>query len=231
MKTLNKICQILAIVLALASLVLFFADFANITVAGEKISVIGAVLGFGGDVEVAGSEYAMAKSADIWLCFWLTAIGLVLSIATFKSKKCRYFSPAFGLGAGIYMLVIALSNAGKFVDIRPLDTLGVSAIEYAPFVLIAAIALLLFAVVGIAYLLIDDYIDVLASKGERLTIPKRIVRFLRDYKSEVKKIVWPGPRDIVKNTVIVLIMCLVIGAFIWLVDLGLGQLLKLILGA
>lgn len=230
MKTVNKICQILAIVLALASLVLFFTDFANITVADEKISVIGAVLGFGGDVEVAGSEYSMAKSADIWLCFWLTAIGAVLSIATFKSKKCRYFSPAFGLGAGIYMLVIALSDADKFVDIRPLDTLGISALDYAPFVLVTAIALLLFAAFGIAYLLIDDYIEVSASKGERLTIPKRIVRFFRDYKSEVKKIVWPGPRDVVKNTIIVLIMCLIIGVFIWLLDLGLGQLLKLILG-
>lgn len=229
MKVINKICQILAIVFGLGSLVLFFTDFATVTTGGTPVDIIGAILGFGGEAEVGGAAYDMAKSADIWLCFWLTAIGLVLSIATLKSRKCRYFSPAFGLGAAIYMLVIALSDAVKFVDIRPLP--NVSAVEYAPFVLITAIALFVFAAFGIAHLLIADYIEVKESKGERLTIPKRIVRFVRDYKSEVKKIVWPGPRDVVKNTVIVLIMCLIIGAFIWLIDLGLGQLLKLILGA
>ncbi len=229
MKIINKICQILAIVFGLGSLVLFFTNFATITTGGTPVDVIGAVLGFGGEVEANGATYDMAKSADIWFCFWLTAIAFALSIATLKSNKCRYFAPAFGLGSAIYMLVIALSDAVKFVDTRPLPT--VSAIEYAPFVLIAAIALFVFSAFGIAHLLIADYIEVKESKGERLTIPKRIVRFLRDYKSEVKKIVWPGPRDVVKNTVIVLIMCLIVGSFIWLIDLGLGQLLKLILGA
>jgi preprotein translocase subunit SecE len=79
-------------------------------------------------------------------------------------------------------------------------------------------------------LLIDDYIEVAESKGAKLTIPKRIVRFFRDYKSEVKKIVWPGYKDVIKNTVIVLIMCLIIGLLIWAVDFGLGQLVQLILG-
>ena len=88
----------------------------------------------------------------------------------------------------------------------------------------------MFTIASIAYLLIDDYIEVLESKGEKLTICKRVIRFLRDYKSEYKKIVWPSLKDVVKNTVIVLIMCLLIGALIWVVDFGLGQLLSLILG-
>ena len=87
-----------------------------------------------------------------------------------------------------------------------------------------------FAILAVAYLLLDDYLEVLASKGEKLTIPKRIVRFFRDYKSEVKKIVWPGIKDVMKNTVIVLVMCLLVGALIWIVDFGLGELLSLILG-
>ncbi|MBQ1961776.1 MAG: preprotein translocase subunit SecE [Clostridia bacterium] len=124
------------------------------------------------------------------------------------------------------MLVIALSNATKFVDKRPLP--AVTSIEYAPFVLIAAIALFAFAAAAIAYLLIDDYLEVSAADG-KLTIAKRVVRFFRDYKSEVKKIVWPGIKDVVKNTLIVLIICLIIGAMIWLFDKGLGELLKLIL--
>ena len=148
---------------------------------------------------------------------------------SFKSKRLRYFAPAVGIIDAVYMLVIALSGAWKFVDKRPLP--DVTAMRYTPFVLITAIALFVFTACAVAYLLIDDYIEVKESSGSKLTILKRIARFFRDYKSEVKKIVWPGPRDVVKNTVIVLIMCIIVGAFIWLVDYGLGQLLKLILGA
>ena len=50
-------------------------------------------------------------------------------------------------------------------------------------------------------------------------------------KSEIKKIVWPGLREVIKNTVVVLVISLMVGAFIWLVDWGLGTLMKLIGGA
>ncbi len=230
MKTVNRICQILSIIFAAVSLVLFFTNFATIITTAGSVDAVGAALGFGGKLTVADVEYNMARSADILFCFWLTVIGLVLSIFSFKSKKVRYFAPAVGLGAGIYMLVIALSNATKFVDARPLSTqLGVTGIEYASSVLLCAIALLLFAVAAVAYLLIDDYIEVMQSKGSKRTILKRVIGFLKDYKSEVKKIVWPNVRDVAKNTVIVLVMCLIVGAFIWLLDLGLGKLIELIL--
>ncbi|MBR2448348.1 MAG: preprotein translocase subunit SecE [Clostridia bacterium] len=90
--------------------------------------------------------------------------------------------------------------------------------------------MLLFAVFAIAYLFIDDYLEVKASKDKK-TIWRRFVLFLRDNKSEVKKIVWPNLRDVIKNTVTVLVMCLIIGALIWGIDFGLGKLLELILGA
>ncbi|MBQ6884915.1 MAG: preprotein translocase subunit SecE [Clostridia bacterium] len=127
------------------------------------------------------------------------------------------------------MLVIALSNPLKFVDARPIaPTLGYS-VQYTSFVLFAAIALLLFAVAAAAYLLIDDYIEVTESKGTKRTIFKRVIAFLKDYKSEVKKIVWPGIKDVAKNTAIVLVMCLILCLFIFAIDKGLGELLKLIL--
>lgn len=232
MKIVNRICQILAIVFGLGSLVLFFMNFATIVCDGEAVSLIGAQLGFGSKIEVGGETVDMARSADILFCFFLTAIGFVLSIFGFKSKKVRYFAPAFGLASAIYMLVIALGSPYNFVDARPLTTLyDVTAIEYAPFVLIAAIALFVFTAFAVAYLLIDDYIEVLESKGSKKTIFKRIVLFLRDYKSEVKKIVWPNFKDVIKNTLIVIIICVIVGVLIWLVDFGLGKLLELILGA
>ncbi len=230
MKTVNRICQILSVIFAIVSLVLFFTPFATITTNSGDTTMVGAALGFGSSTEVAGTPYDMAKSADILFCFCLTVIGALLSIFSFKSKTVRYFAPAVGLGSGIYMLVIALSDAAKFVDARPLTTmLGVTGIEYSSSVLLTAIALLLFAVAAVAYLLIDDYIEVMQSKGSKRTILKRVIGFFKDYKSEIKKIVWPGFKDVVKNTGIVLAMCLIVGAFIWLLDLGLGKLIELIL--
>ncbi len=222
MKTVNKICQILAIVFGVASLALFFTEFATVVSNGESISFIGAQLGFG------GGKYNLARSADILFCFWLTLIGLVLSALSFKSKKLRYTAPGFALASGIYMLVIALSKPEYFVDKRPLE--NVTAINYSSFVLLTAIALFVFTGFAIAYLLIDDLIEVRESKGAKRTICQRIIAFFRDYKSEVKKIVWPGFKDIVKNTGIVLLMCLLVGILIWAVDFGLGKLLDVILG-
>ncbi|MBQ6714573.1 MAG: preprotein translocase subunit SecE [Clostridia bacterium] len=107
---------------------------------------------------------------------------------------------------------------------------NVTKVEYTSFVLFAAIALFVFTAFAVAYLLIDDYIEVLESKGSKKTIFKRIVLFLRDYKSEAKKIVWPSLKDVLKNTLIVIIICVIVGVIIWGVDFGLGQLLELILG-
>lgn len=228
MKIVNRICQILAIILSLGALVLFFTKFATITFSGGEASFVGAELGFGIKKTVGEASYDMARSADILFCFFLTAFGLIFSIFSFKSKGLRYAVPAIGLIDGIYMLVIALRKPNLFVDTRPLP--DVTKITYGKGVLLAAIALLVFAVAAAAYLFIDDYIEVKASKGAKRTIFKRVIAFFKDYKSEVKKIVWPGIKDVAKNTLIVLIMCLIVGAFIWLLDFGLGKLLEVILG-
>ncbi len=234
MKTINKVCYVLAALFGLASLVLFFTDFATITWGDTTETLVGAHLSFGSKLTIADVKYDLARSTDIFFCFCLTAIGFLLSAFSIKKKGLRYAAPGFGIVAGIYMLVIALSSPWKFVDtrVKPFITENGSAtnVDYTVFVLLTAIALLLFTVFGVAYLLIDDYLEVKNSKGKK-TIPQRIVSFFRDYKSEVKKIVWPGLKDVVKNTAIVLVMCLIVGAFIWLLDFGLGNLIKWILGA
>ncbi|MBE6788826.1 MAG: preprotein translocase subunit SecE [Ruminococcaceae bacterium] len=56
------------------------------------------------------------------------------------------------------------------------------------------------------------------------------LKFFRDLKGEFKKIVWPSKKQIINNTVIVIAAILVVGVFIWLVDLGLAELVKLFLG-
>jgi len=184
-------------------------------------------LAFGSEVTIGKTLVDMHKSADIFVCFFLTLAGVVASFFAMKSKKGRYAASAIGLGAFIYTLVIAASDPTNYIDKRPLT--NVTGMEYSPLVWVLVAALFLFTVISIAYLLIDDYLEVKASNGEKLTIPKRVIRFFRDYKSEVKKIVWPGPREVVKNTLIVLAMCLIVGILIWVVDFGLGKLLGIIL--
>ncbi len=229
MKVVNRICQILAIVFGVASLVLFFVPFAKIT-AGENVAtLVAAQLGFGAKVDVAGTSYDMARSMHILFNFWVTAIAAVTSIFGFKSKSLRYTTPVLALISAIYMLVVTLSKDGRFIDARPFT--NITSVEHTVFVLVLTIALFVFAAFAIAYLFIDDYLEAKALKGEKKTIWQRVCLFFRDNKSEVKKIVWPTFRDVVKNTVIVLIMCLIIGVLIWLIDFGLGQLLELILGA
>ena len=230
MKAVNKILYVLTVVLGLASIVLFFTDFVNITLSGTDDSLVGTVIAFGSKANVAGNEYNMAASSDILFCFILTVISAVMGGFSFKSKKLRYAVPFVGVVAAVYMFVIYFKGAWQFVDTRPLVFGDISMLKLTPFVLFTAIALALFTIASAAYLLVDDYLEVLASDGEKLTISKRIVRFFKDYKSETKKIVWPGIKDVVKNTVIVIIICLLIGALIWGVDFGLGKLLGLILG-
>ena len=231
MKLMSKTTQILTIVASVAALVLFFFTFATVvSLNGQTLELTGAQMAWKGDVQIAtGETVELARSTDVWFCFILTLIGILCAGLTFKFKGMRYAAPAVTLGAGIYMLVIACSKPAEFVDIRPIDTVySWASIEYGFAVLCVAIALLLAAAFGVAHLLLDDYIIVNSSKSAKYTIPKRLVRFIKDYKSEVKKIVWPTRKTVIKNTGIVLAICLIIVAFIWLVDFGLAQLLDLI---
>ena len=125
------------------------------------------------------------------------------------------------------MLVISLSSPGSFVDYRPIA--DVTYLSYFLNIYLCMGCLILCAVAGFAAVLVADAIAVRESNGAKKTIPQRLVQFFREYKSEIKKVVWPGPKSVVKNTVIVLVMCLIVGAFIWLLDFGLGKLLELIL--
>ncbi len=47
---------------------------------------------------------------------------------------------------------------------------------------------------------------------------KAIARYFRELRSELKKVVWPTPQQVLKNTLIVGACVLVVGVFIWLFD-------------
>ena len=46
----------------------------------------------------------------------------------------------------------------------------------------------------------------------------RVCKYFRELRSELKKVVWPTPAQVLKNTLIVLVCVLVVGVFIWLFD-------------
>ena len=47
---------------------------------------------------------------------------------------------------------------------------------------------------------------------------KRIGRWFREMRSELKKVVWPSKSQMINNTLIVLACVLVVGIFIWVFD-------------
>ncbi len=61
-----------------------------------------------------------------------------------------------------------------------------------------------------------------------------IAKYFRELRSELKKVVWPTPQQVLKNTLIVAACVLVVGVFIWLFDfvarIGIDALITLIAG-
>ena len=47
----------------------------------------------------------------------------------------------------------------------------------------------------------------------------KAAKFFKEVKSEMKKVAWPSKKQVINNTLIVIAAVLVIGVFIWLLDL------------
>ncbi len=225
MKAVNKISQVLTVLFSAAAVILFFLPFATVVFGGKEYTFIGAQFAFGTGIE--GVDTSLAKSGQVLFCFILALFALLFAGLTFKFKKMRYWAPGTAIVAAVFMLVRALRGAGHFIDHRPLEPASISYEIFVWFVIVSLFAAVVF---GIIHLLVDDRIMVLEGKA-KYSIPQRLVRALRDYKSEIKKIVWPGPRDVVKNTLIVIAVCALVGVFIWATDFGLSWLIRFVTGA
>jgi preprotein translocase subunit SecE len=46
-------------------------------------------------------------------------------------------------------------------------------------------------------------------------------RFIGESAAELKKVEWPNRAQVVQGTIVVIIACAIVGAFLWLADLGL----------
>ena len=69
-------------------------------------------------------------------------------------------------------------------------------------------------------------------KSEKKSKPgvfARIGKWLKDMKSELKKVQWPTRKQTVNNTVIVIICCIIVGICIWLFDARAGAVITALL--
>ena len=46
----------------------------------------------------------------------------------------------------------------------------------------------------------------------------RVCKYFRELRSELKKVVWPTPKQVLKNALVVLACVVVVGVFIWVFD-------------
>lgn len=235
MKVLRDFLKVLTALLAVATLVAFFFPLVTVaTNAGDTISLTGAELAFGSDKSsVLGVEgINLWKSGWFFASFIFSALtAIFVGVGLFKSQKWNGAALVTGLINAIILIVIRVSTVNSYVDLRNLT--GYIDSESASY----GFTMTLLMILGIATLvicavmaLVRDRVAVAESGKTKLTIPAKVVKFLREYKSEIKKIVWPTGRSVVKNTIVVLVMCAIVLLLVWAVDTGMGELLKLTYG-
>ena len=63
------------------------------------------------------------------------------------------------------------------------------------------------------------------------SLPERISAFLRDVRSEMRKVVWPNRADVQSMTIVVIVTVFIFAAYFWLVDNVIGRAVEAVLGA
>jgi preprotein translocase subunit SecE len=78
----------------------------------------------------------------------------------------------------------------------------------------------------------SDKVDKTAKKAEKKDKPSifaRAAKWLKEMKSELKKVQWPTRKQTINNTLIVIACVVVVGVFIWVFDFIAGNAIELLL--
>ncbi len=67
-------------------------------------------------------------------------------------------------------------------------------------------------------------------KKKQANLFQKFIRYCKDLKSEIKKVVWPSAKQVKNNSIVVLVFVAISAVFLSLIDLGLGQLVALVFG-
>ncbi len=55
---------------------------------------------------------------------------------------------------------------------------------------------------------------------------EKIIGFFEDVVKEMKKVTWPSKEELKESTTVVIVVCLVIAAFTYIIDMIINQVLK-----
>ncbi|MGD0337876.1 MAG: preprotein translocase subunit SecE [Bacteroidota bacterium] len=58
---------------------------------------------------------------------------------------------------------------------------------------------------------------------------EKIIAFFTDIVKEMAKVTWPKRDELRESTMVIIVVCLIIAAFIYLIDTAVSQILKFIL--
>jgi preprotein translocase subunit SecE len=61
-------------------------------------------------------------------------------------------------------------------------------------------------------------------------IIQKVTQFLKEAKVELKKVVWPTPKQTVASTAVVIIIVFIVSIYLGIVDFALAKLVKFVLG-
>ena len=63
----------------------------------------------------------------------------------------------------------------------------------------------------------------MADKKDKKSLGARAVKYFKDVKGEMKKVVWPTFKQVKNNTIIVLIAIILVGILIWVLDFAFAK--------
>ncbi len=108
------------------------------------------------------------------------------------------------------------------------------------FKLLLAIAVLIFGIVGFYYYEAESQlyrvlgvvfaVIVAIAISSTTNLGQNLIGFGREARMEVRKVVWPTRQETVQTTFMVIVAVIIIGIFLWLVDMLLAQAIQLITG-
>lgn len=107
--------------------------------------------------------------------------------------------------------------------------------------LLLAIAILIAGIVGFYYFESQSQLyrvlGVVVAAGVAVAVAattrlgQGLIGFARESRMEVRKVVWPARQETVQTTFMVIVAVILIGIFLWLVDMLLGWAIQMLTGA
>jgi preprotein translocase subunit SecE len=61
-------------------------------------------------------------------------------------------------------------------------------------------------------------------------IIQKVTQFLKEAKVELKKVVWPSPKQTIASTAVVIIIVFIVSIYLGIIDFALAKLVKFVLG-